>query len=210
MDELEKSFEVIGETPVYQGFFNMYRLRLRHTLFRGGWSGELVRELFHRGTCVAVIPYDPASDAVVLIEQFRVGALKYKSDPWLLEIVAGAVEEGESPQQVARREALEEAGCEIRQLIRIGEFFTTPGGSSERITLFCGIVDASALGGYHGLEEEDEDIRVDVVSFDEAWALFESGAIDSAIPIVALQWLAMNRERLRLEYGDETDMAGEP
>ncbi len=198
-----RSFEVIEETPVYQGFFNMFRLRLRHTLFRGGWSAELSRDLFHRGTCVAVIPYDPANDTVVLIEQFRVGALKYKSDPWLLEIVAGAVEEGESPQEVACREAKEEAGCEIERLIRIGEFFTTPGGSSEKITLFCGIVDTSGLGGFHGLEEEDEDIRVDVVSFDEAWALFENGAIDSAIPIVALQWLAMNRDRLRLEYNGE-------
>jgi ADP-ribose pyrophosphatase len=200
MGESEKLFEVGEETPVYQGFFSMFRLRLRHTLFRGGWSRELVRELFHRGTCVAVIPYDPVNDTVVLIEQFRVGALKFKADPWLLEIVAGAVEEGESPQQVARREALEEAGCEIEHLILINEFFTTPGGSSEKITLFCGIADTASLGGFHGLEEEGEDIRVEVVGFDEAWGLLENGAIDSAIPIIALQWLAMNRERLRLEY----------
>lgn len=204
MGGLEKSFEVSEETPVYQGFFNMFRLRLRHTLFRGGWSGELTRELFHRGTCVAVIPYDPVNDAVVLIEQFRVGALKFKADPWLLEIVAGAVEEGESPPEVARREALEEANCEIKHLIRINEFFTTPGGSSEKITLFCGIVDTASLGGFHGLEEEDEDIRVEVVGFDEAWSLLENGVIDSAIPIIALQWLAMNRERLRLEYGGDS------
>lgn len=204
MGDMEKSFEVSEDAPVYRGFFNMFRLRLRHTLFRGGWSGELTRELFHRGTCVAVIPYDPARDSVVLIEQFRVGALKYKADPWLLEIVAGAVEEGESACEVAYREAREEAGCEIKHLITIGEFFTTPGGSSERITLFCGIVDASGLGGIHGLDEEDEDIRVEVVSFDEAWALLESGAIDSAIPIIALQWLSMNRERLRLEHSGDS------
>jgi ADP-ribose pyrophosphatase len=110
------------------------------------------------------------------------------------------VEEGESPQEVAHREAMEEAGCKIEHLIRIGEFFTTPGGSSERLTLFCGIVDTAGLGGLHGLEEEDEDIRVEVVGFDEAWGLLENGGIDSAIPIIALQWLAMNRERLRLEY----------
>lgn len=204
MGESEKLFEVSEEVPVYQGFFNMFRLKLRHTLFRGGWSGELVRDLFHRGTCVAVVLYDPVNDAVVLIEQFRVGALKFKADPWLLEIVAGAVEEGESPAQVARREALEEAGCEIGHLIRISEFFTTPGGSSEKITLFCGIVDTAPLGGVHGLEEEDEDIRAEVVGFDEAWGLLENGTIDSAIPIIALQWLAMNRERLRLEYGGES------
>jgi len=201
MGEREKLFEVVEETPVYQGFFNMFRLKLRHTLFQGGWSGELVRELFHRGTCVAVIPYDPVNDAVVLVEQFRVGALKFKADPWLLEIVAGAVEEGESPPEVALREAREEAGCEIKHLIRVSEFFTTPGGSSEKITLFCGIVDTAGLGGFHGLEEEDEDIRVEVVDFDEAWGMLENGAIDSAIPIIALQWLAMNRARLRLEYG---------
>jgi ADP-ribose pyrophosphatase len=205
MGESEKLFEISEEVPVYQGFFKMFRLKLRHTLYRGGWSGELVRDLFHRGTCVAVIPYDPVNDTVVLIEQFRVGALKFKDDPWLLEIVAGAVEEGESPPQVARREALEEAGCEIEHLIRISEFFTTPGGSSEKITLFCGIVDTTVLGGFHGLEEEDEDIRVEVVSFDEAWSRVENGAIDSAIPIIALQWLAMNRERLRLEYGGDSN-----
>lgn len=200
MGDRVKAFEVTEEIPVYQGFFKMFRLKLRHTLFKGGWSGELTRDLFHRGTCVAVIPYDPLNDTVVLIEQFRVGALKFKSDPWLLEIVAGAVEEGESPQQVAHREALEEAGCAIKALIRIGEFFTTPGGSSEKITLFCGIVDTDGLGGLHGLDEEDEDIRVEVVGFDQAWGYWENGVIDSAIPIVALQWLAMNRERLRLEY----------
>jgi len=201
MGEFEKSFAVDEEIPVYRGFFNMFRLKLRHTLFRGGWSGELTRELFHRGTCVAVVLYDPVNDTVALIEQFRVGALKFKADPWLLEIVAGAVEEGESPQEVARREAREEAGCEIEHLIRVNEFFTTPGGSSEKITLFCGIVDTAKLGGFHGLAEEDEDIRVEVVDFDEAWGLLENGVIDSAIPIIALQWLAMNRARLRLEYG---------
>jgi ADP-ribose pyrophosphatase len=202
MDDWEKSFEVGEEMTVYQGFFNMFRLKVRHTLFRGGWSGELTRELFHRGTCVGVIPYDPVNDTVVLIEQFRVGAIKYKADPWLLEIVAGAVEEGESPQEVARREALEEAGCEIKHLIYIHEYFTTPGGSSEKITLFCGIVDSTNLGGFHGLAEEAEDIRVEVVSFDTAWGLLQNGVIDSSTPIIALQWLAMNRERLRLEFGD--------
>jgi ADP-ribose pyrophosphatase len=149
---------------------------------------------------VAVIPYDPVQDAVVLIEQFRVGALKDKADPWLLEIVAGAVEPGESPPQVAHRETMEEAGCLINHLIRINEFYTTPGVSTEKITLYCGIVDTTEVGGFHGLAEEDEDIRVEVVSFDSAWAMLENGLIDSAIPIVALQWLAMNRERLQQEF----------
>ncbi len=198
-----KSFEVSEETLVYEGFFKMSRLHLRHTLFSGGWSKDLIRELFHRGSCVAVLLYDPVMDAVVLIEQFRVGALNFKAVPWLLEIVAGAVEQGESHQQVAHREALEEAGCQITHLLKISEFFTTPGAFGEKITLFCGIVDASRAGGVHGLEEEDEDIRVEVVSYDQAWGMLENGSIDSAIPIIALQWLAMNRERLQAEFNDE-------
>jgi ADP-ribose pyrophosphatase len=200
MGDTIKSFEVSEETLVYDGFFKMTRLHLRHTLFRGGWSKHLIRELFHRGACVAVLPYDPVNDAVVLIEQFRVGALKFKADPWLLEIIAGAVEEGESPQQVAHRESWEEAGCQIKQLLTISEFFTTPGAFGEKITLFCGIVDTATMGGVHGLAAEDEDIRVEVVSFDVAWGMLENGSIDSAIPMIGLQWLAMNRERLRAEF----------
>jgi ADP-ribose pyrophosphatase len=197
MAKTEKDFEIIEEAPLYRGFFSLSRIRLRHTLFQGGWSEPLDRELFHRGRCVAVVPYDPKADRVVLIEQFRVGALHVKDDPWLLEIVAGAIEEGESPEEVARRETLEEAGCDIRELIRIGEFFATPGGCSERITLFCGLVDSTGVGGVHGLAEEQEDIRADVVDFAEAMAWVEEGLIDSAIPILGLQWLALNRERLR-------------
>jgi ADP-ribose pyrophosphatase len=193
----EKEFEIIEEAPLYRGFFNLSRIRLRHTLFQGGWCEPLDRELFHRGRCVAVVPYDPEADRVVLIEQFRIGALRVKDDPWLLEIVAGAVEEGESPEDVARRETLEEAGCEIRELIRIGEFFTTPGGCSERITLFCGLIDSEGAGGVHGLAEEQEDIRAFPVDFAEAMAFVEQGLIDSAIPIIGLQWLSLNRERLR-------------
>ncbi|MFZ4700644.1 MAG: NUDIX domain-containing protein [Candidatus Methylumidiphilus sp.] len=203
MGDSIKSFEVSEEIPVYEGFFKMTRIRMRHTLFRGGWSRDLIRELFHRGACVAVLPYDPVNDSIVLIEQFRIGAMYFKADPWLLEIVAGAVEEGESPDQVAHREALEEAGCEIKHLLKISEFFTSPGAFGEKITLFCGIVDSSLVGGVYGLVDEDEDIRVQVVGFDEAWGMLENGSIDSAIPMIALQWLAMNRERLRAEFNGD-------
>ena len=193
----EKAFKIVEETPVYRGFFNLSRLKLRHTLFRGGWSEPLDRELFHRGRCVGVLPYDPITDQVLLIEQFRVGAVPVKDDPWLLEIVAGAVEEGESPEEVAHRETLEEAGCALHKLIRIGEYFPTPGGCSEKITLFCGLVDASTAQGISGLVEEDEDIRVHVVDFQRALAWIQEGLIDSSTPIIGLYWLALNHERLR-------------
>jgi ADP-ribose pyrophosphatase len=194
-----KAYEVIEESPVYRGFFNLSRFRLRHTLFAGGWSEPLTRELFHRGRCVAVAPYDPVSDRVILIEQFRIGALGDKPVPWLVEIVAGAVEPGESPEEVAFREAEEEAGCSLMKLIRIGEFYATPGGCSEKVTVFCGLAEWEEGEGVFGLAHEGEDIRAMSVSLDEALSWLDNGIIDSAIPALALQWLALNRERLRQE-----------
>lgn len=194
---MEKAFEILEEYSEYQGFFNLSSYKLRHTLFEGGWTESIRRELFHRGHCVGVIPYDPVLDQVVLIEQFRIGAIRDKAIPWLTEIVAGAVEPGESAEEVAYRESMEEAGCEIKELLKIGEFYTSPGGTSEKITLFCGLIDSSEVGGIHGLKEEHEDIRALVVDFEAAFAWIESGVVDSAIPIVGLQWLALNRSRLR-------------
>lgn len=192
-----KAFKILDRDIVYQGFFRLEKYRLQHTLFAGGWSAEISRELFVRGSCVAVLLYDPHTDHVVLIEQFRAGAIITPEKAWLVEIVAGAVEEGESAEEVAYRESLEEAGCEIQDLMVINKFFTTPGGCSEIITLFCGRIDSSQVGGIHGLDHEDEDILVRTVHFDEVYQMLENGEIESAIPIIAIQWLALHRTKLK-------------
>ena len=144
--------------------------------------------------------YDPQRDEVVLIEQFRVGAIFQPQRAWLVEIVAGAIEEGETAVDVAYREAEEEAGCQILDLLEIMSFYTTPGGSSERITLFCGRVDTSQVGGIHGLQEEGEDIRVSAVKTDTVFQMLENGDIESGIPIIALQWLYMHRSNLLKQW----------
>ena len=197
---MDKDFEVLHREIIYQGFFRVEKYRLKHTLFGGGWRSDITRELFRRGSCVAVLLYDPTADKVVLIEQFRAGAILRPEKAWLIEIVAGAIEEGESAVEVAYRESLEEAGCEIQQLMIINEFYTTPGGSSEWITLFCGKVDSTEVGGIHGLDHEDEDIWVRTVDFSQAYLMLKNGEIDSAIPIIAIQWLALNREQLRQDW----------
>ena len=189
--------EVLDREVVHAGFFRIERIRLRHRLFAGGWSGEITRELFERGHAAAVLPYDPWRDAVVFVEQFRVGALDWPAGPWLLEIVAGMIDAGETAEDVVRREAVEEAGCRIDRLEPIYEYHVSPGGTSERIQLFCGRVDSRDVGGLHGLDEEDEDIRVTVHPFSEALALLEAGRLPSATPIIALQWLERRREALR-------------
>ena len=148
------------------------------------------RECLERGQAVAVLLYDPKRDQVVLIEQFRLGALHAPDGPWLLEIVAGIVEPSEAKPDVACREALEEAGCKVLDLIPVCECFVSPGGASEMVTVYCGRVNAELAAGIHGLSEEHEDILVHVFSRTEALQLLHDGRICSAPTVIALQWLA--------------------
>ncbi|RXJ70537.1 ADP-ribose diphosphatase [Veronia nyctiphanis] len=178
---------------VYDGYFKMIKYSFRHRLFAGGWSGDVVRELFERGHAVAILPYDPHTDQVVLIEQIRIGAIAADKSPWQLEIVAGVIDkEGESPQQVAIREAEEEAGLTIEQIGSITRFLPSPGGCSENIEVFYGIVDASKAEGIHGVPDENEDILVHVVPRQQAYEWIAEGKIENAATIIALQWLQLN------------------
>lgn len=199
----ERKVEVVDRELCYQGFFRLERVHLRHSLHGGGTSPVLVREILEKGDVVALLPYDPVADTVVMIEQFRVGAMGQPRGPWLLEIVAGLMEPGEAPEDVARREAMEEANLVVRRIDPIMQFYATPAKSSEFTHLFCGEVDASRAGGVHGLAHEGEDIRVVPMPATEAMALVESGRIDSAWPIIALMWLRTHRERLRAAWSAE-------
>lgn len=194
-------FQILAKETCYHGFFRMEKYRLRHRLYSGEMGPEIGRELFERGHAAAVMLYDPRRDEIVMLEQFRIGALAAEGGPWLLEIVAGMIEEGESAEEVVRREAQEEAGCNISDLAFICDYLVSPGGTSERISLYCGRVDSTGVGGIHGLDSEDEDILVRAVPFSEVWEWFKAGAINSASPIIALQWLGMERPRLREIWG---------
>jgi len=197
---MAKDIEILDKSEQYKGYFRINRYRLRYRLYAGGWSGELQRELFERGHAVGVLPYDPAADSVVLIEQFRIGALVAGMGPWLTEVVAGIIEEGEAPEEVARRETREEAGIEVMDLMPICRYLVSPGGSSESVILFCGRVDSRGAGGIHGLAAEHEDIKVDVVPYAEAMRRLEEGDFTNAISIIALQWLALHRGRVRAAW----------
>jgi len=188
---------ILDHQLAYQGFFKLERYHLRHRLFNGNWSQPLTRELFERGHAAAVLPYDPDRDEVILIEQFRVGAIHSGANAWLTEIVAGIIEPGETAEAVVRREAIEESGCPLQQLEPICDYFVSPGGTSECISLFCGRVDATHAGGIHGRIDEGEDIRVFTVPFIEAQTMINDGRINSASPIMAIQWLSLNRDRLK-------------
>lgn len=194
-------WEILERTLCYQGFFRLERLVLRHALFRGGESGPLKRELVWRADAVAVLPYDPARDVVVLVEQFRVGALDSPMGPWMLEIVAGLVDEGEHREAAAARETREETGCRLLDLLPIQEYYSTPGGFKERVSLYLGRVDAAEAAETTGRTDEDEDIRVHVMDADEAIGRMHRGLFESAQPIIALQWLEVYRDRVRDRWG---------
>lgn len=186
-----------SQEPLYQGFFRMDRLRLSHARFDGSYTETIDREMFLRGDATCVLPYDPVRDEVVLLEQFRPGALWRDQSPWLLELVAGMNEPGESPEDVARREAMEEAGLEFRQLERICEYLVSPGGTTEMVSLYCGCVSTENAGGLFGIEAENEDILAHVFTVDEAFAMLADGTINNAAAIMSLQWLMIHRARLR-------------
>ena len=192
--------EIIARETLYSGFFSMDLYRFRHRLFNGEMSGEIRREIFERGHAAVLLPFDPARDEVVLVEQIRIAAYDVSESPWLLEMVAGMIEEGESVEDVARREALEEAGLVVGRTKPVLSYLASPGGTTERSSIMVGEVDATTAEGIHGLADENEDIRVHVVSRELAYQWVEEGKIDNAASVIALQWLQLHYQTLRHEW----------
>lgn len=186
---------ILDSITRFQGFFRMVEYKFQLERYNGGVV-EMTREVFERGTAAAVLAYDPAADAVVLIEQFRPGAIR-QDNPWLTELIAGIVEEGESAEDVVVREAVEEAGCVIQNPLQIAHYLVSPGGTTEEVTIFVATCDSSQLPEYGGLDSEEEDIKVLVVPRDQFLARLQRGEIDNAMTLVAAQWLALNFELWR-------------
>lgn len=195
-----QDLEILKEETVYKGHFELKKIHFRHKLFKGGFSGEVVRELLVKGAAAALIAYDPVLDNVVLVEQVRIGAYDPHSErsPWLLELVAGMIDKGEeSPAEVAIREAEEEAGLKVSNVEHALSVWDSPGGQLERLHLFLGLVDSSQVGGIYGLAEENEDILVHVVSREQAYQWVVEGKIDNVIAVIGLQWLELNYSKYR-------------
>jgi len=189
----------------FRGYFSLETLTLRHRLFEGGWSAPMRRELFQRGDAVGVLPWDPETDELVLIEQFRVGALRDGHSPWMLELVAGIVEAGESDSEVVHRETEEEAGCQLGRLKSIATFYPSAGACSEQIRLFVGEVTRSQPGTVQGLESEHEDILVHQLPREQVMQMLDRNEINNGHTLIALQWLARHADRLRTQWRSDGD-----
>lgn len=192
--------EISQITPVYRGFFTMQEYQFRHKCFNGEWSAMVKREIFERGHAVGVLPYDPVQKEFVLIEQVRIGAMATSSTPWMIEIIAGMIDEGETPEAVCHRESMEEAGIILDGLTKALSYLSSPGGTTERLHIYVAKTDATLAQGIHGLATESEDIKVHRVSEETALEWLESGLIDNAAAVIALQWFFMNKTKLQEQW----------
>lgn len=190
------AIDIIERRRAFEGYFRIDEYRLRHGKFAGGMSGEIKREVFERGHAAALLPYDPERDLFVLCQQFRIGAHAGGMSSWQIECVAGIIEAGETPEDVARREAMEEAGCVVTDLIPMQRYLVSPGGATESVWLYLGRVSAENAGGVHGLPEENEDIRVFTATSAQLRALLEGGKVENAATLLAIQWYFLNKDRV--------------
>lgn len=183
----------------YAHYFSVEEYDLSWRRFDGSFGAPETRAVFLAGDAATVMPYDPVRDRVLLVEQFRPGPwARGDLQPWLLEPVAGRIDPGETPQSTAIREAREEAGVELGELIEVARYYSSPGGVGEFIFAYVAIADLpDGTARTAGLPEEGEDIRGHLLGFEELMALVASGESGNAPLVVSAWWLALNRERLR-------------
>ncbi len=197
----DKKFEILHREALFQGYFRVDRFHLRQELWAGGWSAPFSREVFSGNKNVAVVLlFDPREDKVVMIQQFRPGPMTHGDDPLMTELVAGAIDPGETPEDAARREAMEETGCEVSELQKIRAYYPCPGCMAEHVTLFAGRVDAPENGALCGLKHEGEDIRVLVLDAAQAINMLYTGQLRDAASIIAMQWFSLHHTDLRSQW----------
>lgn len=204
--------EILEQQPVYKGFFQLLKIKLRHRKFGGGWSKPFVRELFDKTEAASAVVYDPVLDQVGLVDQFRIGALKSPHGPWTLESVAGMVEDGESPADMMRRELEEEAGLQAKQVLPITSFYPTPGSCNEYTHVYCAICDLAGAGGVFGVEGENEDILFKAYPAAEVFDAMLQSRLNNAATLIGLLWLQRERPQLRAAWPNwaGADTGGSP
>lgn len=183
----------------YDGFFRMGGLDLSHRRFDGDWSKRLDREAFIAFDAALVLPYDPATDRVLLVEQLRYGPIaRGDPRPWVLEPIAGLVDAGEDPADAARREAQEEAGLTLGDLHPMARVYASPGYSTEFFHCYLAVTDLSSVtDGVGGLASENEDIYRHVLPFERALSLIDTGEVNAGPLAMMLLWLAVRRDGVR-------------
>ena len=189
---MRPKFKIINNRNIYSGFFKMSEVTLKYKKFDGSWSNEVKRELFTGAQVSAVLPYDPIKKEIILIQQFRPGTISKNVGNYLEEIVAGIIDPGEDPQTAAKRECLEETGCEVKKLIPIQNYFPAPGSSESFYHLYLAEIETFKGKRIMGLKTENEDILVKSYKISEVKNKLLNGKILNGLALIALQWFFLN------------------
>ena len=189
---MKSKFEIINKKNIHSGFFKMNEYILKYKKYDGSWSKEVKREIFGGAMVSAVLPYDPVKREIVLIQQFRPGTIAKEFNNYLYEIVAGIIDSGETAEDTAKRECLEETGCKIKKITPIQGYFPAPGSSESFYHLFLGEIDTFEGERVMGLESENEDILVRSYKLSDVKEMMEKGEILNGLTLIALQWFFLN------------------
>ena len=175
-------------TRVFDGYFKIDEAQLQHETFTGELTPVITRLNFERGDSVGVLVYVPTEQKVVMVTQFRYPG-HVKGAPFITEIVAGAIDKGELPEVAAQREVREETGIHLDELELIGRFFLSPGGSSERITLYLGSTNQLPERETGGLVQEQEDLKIEIIPLAVLKDMMAHQVIVDAKTMIACQYL---------------------
>ncbi|MFB9053760.1 NUDIX domain-containing protein [Formosa undariae] len=188
-------YSIVKEDIVYKDFFTVKKATITHDSFKGDEQIEVVRECLDRGSAIAIVLVEKDTDSILLINQFRYPTIMHRNfDGWLLEIVAGCMEIGEDPMECARREVEEEIGYNVKEMEFIGDYFASPGGTSEKVNAYYAEVNSTDKifkGG--GLDSEQEDIQLIKLPISEIKGKLNNHTFKDAKTIIALQWLLLNK-----------------
>ena len=185
---MKLKYKIINKINLYSGFFSLNKYEFIHKKHDGEWTSTVGREVFSGAHVSTLLPYDPIKKEIILIQQFRAGVLSRYDENYLLEIVAGIVDEGENPEQTALRECFEETGCEVKKIHPIQSYFPAPGSSESYYHLYLGEIQAFDGERIKGLEKENEDILVKSFNIDEVRQMLKEKKIMNGLTLVALQW----------------------
>jgi len=185
---MKLKYKIINKKNLYSGFFSLNKYEFIHEKHNGEWTSVVEREVFSGAHVSTLLPYDPIKKEIILIQQFRAGVLSRYDENYLLEIVAGIIDEGENPEQTAIRECFEETGCEVKKIHPIQSYFPAPGSSESYYHLYLGEIQAFEGERIKGLEKESEDILVKSFKIDEVRQMLKEKKIMNGLTLIALQW----------------------
>lgn len=185
---MKLKYKIINKKKLYSGFFSLNKYEFIHQKHDGIWTNKVEREVFSGSHVSALLPYDPIKKEIILIQQFRAGVLSRYDDDYLYEIVAGIIDKNESPEETARRECLEETGCEVNKITPIQNYFPNPGSSESYYHLFLGDINSFTGERIKGIESENENILVKPFKINQVRKMLKDKVITNGLTLVALQW----------------------